>query len=174
VIAERLASLGMPIDIAALLAEAGSGSRRSLGRPQIARAMIARGHVTDLREAFDRWLGAGRPAFVPREGPGPADVIRAVHAAGGIASLAHPGKLNLASRIPVFAAAGLDAVEVFHPDHDAALVETYASIAHRFNLLLTGGSDFHDDPLHGPEPGAVTLPVAEYERLCKAHVDGSR
>jgi predicted metal-dependent phosphoesterase TrpH len=129
VIADRLAALGMPIDIAALLDAARSDTRRSLGRPQIARAMIARGHVSNVREAFDRWLATGRPAFVPREGPSPSEVIHAIHDAGGIASLAHPGKLNLAARVPVFAEVGLDALEVFHPDHDAVLVETYTTLA---------------------------------------------
>jgi predicted metal-dependent phosphoesterase TrpH len=85
--------------------------------------------------------------------------------AGGIASLAHPGKLGLDARIPSLAEAGLDAVEAFHPDHDASLVNQYIQIARELDLLLTGASDFHGDPAHGRTPGAVTLPAAEFARL---------
>ena len=173
-IANRLADLGKPVDVEALLADTRKDTRRSLGRPQIARAMIAAGHVADIREAFDQWLATGRPGFVPREGPGPAEVIAAIHRAGGLASLAHPGKMDLAPRVPLLVSFGLDALEVFHPDHDAALVERYSAIARSSRLLVTGGSDFHGDATHGLEPGAVTLPPMEFERLRQAHADGRR
>ena len=101
----------------------------------------------------------------PREGPTPEAVIDIIHQAGGIASIAHPGQRGLGPRIPALAAAGLDAVEAFHPDHDEALVQEYIAVARRLNLLLTGGSDFHGDPGHGLEPGSVTLPAAEWERV---------
>jgi hypothetical protein len=173
-IAGRLAALGMPIDVRPLMPRAASDSRRSIGRPQIARAMVDAGYVADTREAFDRWLGRGCPAFVPRTGPRPEAVIEIVHEAGGLASLAHPGKLCLEPRIAPLAGAGLDAVEVFHPDHDAARTERYTGIARELNLLLTGGSDFHGDPAHGLEPGSVTLPVAEFERLRSARPHARR
>jgi len=165
VIAARLAAHGVPVDVAPILAQADHEPGRSIGRPQVARAMIEAGHVTSTQEAFDRWLVRGRPGFVAREGPTVAAVIDAIHQAGGIASLAHPGQRGLGPRIPELAAAGLDAIEAFHPDHDAVLTREYVSIAQRLNLLMTGGSDFHGDPEHGLEPGSVTLPPSEWARV---------
>jgi predicted metal-dependent phosphoesterase TrpH len=164
-IGSRLAALGLPVDLEPLVRQATLESGRSVGRPQVARAMVEAGHVTDTQEAFDRWLGNGCPGCVPREGPTPEAVINVIHQAGGIASLAHPGKLGLSALIPALAKAGLDAVEAFHPDHNPSLVSHYVDIARNLDLLLTGGSDFHGDPLHGREPGTVTLPAAEFARL---------
>jgi predicted metal-dependent phosphoesterase TrpH len=156
-----------------LFARAAADSRRSIGRPLIARALVEAGYVAGMQEAFDRWLGADCPAFVPRSGAPPAMVVAIIHAAGGIASLAHPGKLRHEPQIAPLVDAGLDAVEVFHPDHDAALIDHYLGVARAFGLLITGGSDFHGDPARGLEPGSVTLPVAEFERLRRAS-DGTR
>lgn len=164
-IGQRLASLGVPIDLESLLAEARRETGRSFGRPQVARAMVQAGHVTDTREAFDRWLGRGLPAFVPRHGADSERVIAIIHEAGGIASLAHPGKSVTDDRIHVLRNGGLDALEAFHPDHDAVLVQHYASLAGSLGLLMTGGSDFHGDPSHGSSIGAVTLPETEWRRL---------
>lgn len=164
-IASRLAAHGVPIDVEPMLEQSRREHGRSIGRPQVARAMVEAGHVASTQEAFDRWLGRGLPGFVAREGPTPETVIEIIHHAGGIASIAHPGQRGVGTRIPTLAAAGLDAVEAFHPDHDAALVQEYVDVARRLRLLLTGGSDFHGDPGHGCEPGSVTLPAEEWERL---------
>ena len=161
----RLAQLGMPIDTASVLMQAREQRGRSVGRPQIARAMIAAGYAADTREAFDRWLATGRPAFVPRSGPPPGEVIDIVHAAGGLVSMAHPGQTDVDSRISAYVEAGLDAIELFHPDHDADAVDRYRTIASDVNLLATGGSDFHGDADHGCEPGAVALPVEHWIQL---------
>ncbi|MBI2828726.1 MAG: PHP domain-containing protein [Acidobacteria bacterium] len=164
-IGSRLAALGVPIDVEPLVRQARRESGRSIGRPQVARAMVEAGHVADTREAFECWLGHAGRGYVPRAGPAPEAVIEIIHQAGGIASLAHPGKLDLAARIPSLVEAGLDAVEAFHPDHDASVVNQYIRIARELDLLLTGGSDFHGDPAHGLRPGSVTLPAAEFARL---------
>jgi len=161
----RLAQLGMPIDIGAVLMQAREQRGRSIGRPQVARAMIAAGYVADTREAFDRWLATDRPAFVPRSGAPPDEVIDIVHAAGGLVSLAHPGQTDVDSLIPAFVKAGLDAIEIYHPDHDPKAVDRYRNLASQLRLLATGGSDFHGDADHGGEPGAVALPVDDWIRL---------
>jgi predicted metal-dependent phosphoesterase TrpH len=127
--------------------------------------MVAAGYVADTREAFDRWLASGRPAFVPRAGAPPEEVIALVHGARGVASLAHPGQTAVDPRIAAYASAGLDALEVYHPDHDQAATERYRVLADNLKLLVTGGSDFHGDPSHGWEPGAVSLPPAAWLRL---------
>lgn len=164
-IGARLAALGMPIDIAALVADARQHGSRSIGRPQVARALVAAGYAADTREAFDRWLGDGGAAFVPRTGCGVETVIGVIHRAGGLASLAHPGRTAIDARIPALAAGGLDAIEVYHTDHDEALVDRYRRLAGDLSLLVTGGSDFHGDPSHGVSPGSVTLPADAWERL---------
>jgi predicted metal-dependent phosphoesterase TrpH len=164
-IGERLAALGMPIDLEPLLKTVGGSSARSVGRPQVARALIAAGYVADTREAFDKWLGRDCPAFVPRSGPSPERVIEAIHAAGGLASLAHPGRTNIDARIPALAHAGLDALEVYHSDHSGDAVERYRAMARALGLLATGGSDFHGDPAHGVKPGTTSLPDEDWQRL---------
>lgn len=164
-VGERLARLGMPLDVAPLIARAREAGEQSIGRPQIARAMVAAGYVSDTREAFDRWLATGRPAFVPRAGSSPAHVIEVLHGAGGLASLAHPGQTAVDGHIATYVKAGLDAVEAYHPDHDAMATERYRALAHSLSLLVTGGSDFHGDPSHGWEPGAVSLPADAWQRL---------
>jgi predicted metal-dependent phosphoesterase TrpH len=164
-VGHRLEQLGLPIDIIPMVAQAHEDGGRSIGRPQIARAMVAAGHVADTREAFDRWLATGRPAFVPRAGAPPEEVITILHGAGGLASLAHPGQTAVDARIAAYCLAGLDAIEVYHPDHDAASVARYRELASRLMLLMTGGSDFHGDPSHGFEPGSMALPEDAWLRL---------
>jgi predicted metal-dependent phosphoesterase TrpH len=167
-IGERLAALGLPVDLSAVLEEARRETGRSIGRPKVAKAMIDAGYVADTREAFDKWLGTGCPAFIPRTGAVPEEVIAIVHHAGGIASLAHPGRTAIDARIHGLRNAGLDALEVYHSDHDSGAVTRYGQVARELGLLTTGGSDFHGDPSHGLEPGGATLPREEWERLFAA------
>ncbi len=170
-IAERLRSLGLPVDMSPVIAAARRDPGRSIGRPQVALAMVEGGHVADIRSAFDRYLSPGCPAFIPREGPSPEAVIDVIHAAGGLASLAHPGRSSADTRIRELRDAGLDAVEVFHPSHDDLLVARYAALARDLGLLVTGGSDFHGDRGHGQAPGAVTLPAEAWMKLRAARPD---
>lgn len=168
-IGARLAGLGVAVDIDAILARARLEPNRSVGRPQVARAMVDAGHVIDTRAAFDRWLAEDRPGFVPRIGATPEAVIEIIHRAGGLASIAHPGKTRIDARLVSLRDAGLDALEAFHPDHDPAAVARYTRLADDLGLLVTGGSDFHGDPAHGLMPGSVTLPAPDWERLLSRH-----
>ena len=164
-----LAALGVPVDVEAIVTRARREAGRSVGRPQIARAMVEAGHAIDTRDAFDRWLGDGCPGFVPRVGAPPEAVIEIIHRGGGLASIAHPGKTRIDGRLASLRDAGLDALEAFHPNHDAATVDRYIRLARDLELLLTGGSDFHGDPGHGLMPGSVTLPAPHWERLLDRH-----
>jgi predicted metal-dependent phosphoesterase TrpH len=164
-IAARLASLGMPIDVRSVVDAGRRPTARSVGRPLIARAMIAAGYVADTREAFDRWIGRDGPAFVARTGASTEAVIAIIHAAGGLASLAHPGRTGIDARIPALRDAGLDALEVYHTDHGETQRDRYGRLAHRLGLLITGGSDYHGDPAHGVVPGGATLPFDHWRRL---------
>ena len=139
---DRLVALGAPVDRAAILKK-NAKPGEAIGRPVIARALVAAGHARDIADAFDKYLAEGRPAFVPRQGASPTDVVRLLGRAGGIASFAHPGKIGLDHLLPELAANGLVGVEVFHPDHDEEATAKYLGLASDLGLAPTGGSDFH-------------------------------
>jgi predicted metal-dependent phosphoesterase TrpH len=161
----RLAALGFPIDVDTLVARAAAAGV-SIGRPALADALIAAGHAPGRDAAFARWLGRGRPAFVPRRGAGAATIVKIVHEAGGLASLAHPGLLAEDALIPSLAAAGLDALEVWHTDHAPADRARYFELAAGHGLARTGGSDYHGEAVHrAARLGGVDLPADEFSRL---------
>ena len=161
---ERLQSLGHPIDAQPILDAADRG--RSVGRPQVAHALVEAGHVRSRDEAFHRFLEHGGPAYVPRRGASPVEVIRIIHEAGGLASIAHPGVYNRDDIIEPLASEGLDAIEARHSDHDAGTESRYRQMAARLGLLVTGGSDFHGHHTHRtPSLGVVTLPEEDFTRL---------
>lgn len=163
--AARLADLGYRIDVEPLVEAAARGGR-SIGRPAIADALVAAGHCVDRNDAFARLLGRGGPAFVPRSGMAGAVVLETIHAAGGLASLAHPGVTADDELIHAFAAAGLDAIEVWHSDHSPEQQSYYAALADRLGLARSGGSDYHGDGIHrNCRLGGVQLPAAEFARL---------
>lgn len=168
-IGDRLARLGKPIDVKALLDPLANRPGASVGRPQVARALVAAGHVSSVRDAFDRLLATGRPAFVPRTGPTPAEAVAMVHAVGGLASLAHPGLTRRDDLIAPLAARGLDAIEVFHSDHSPDDERVYGEMADRLDLLVTGGSDFHGEEIESRAGrdtlGAIVLPADAFARL---------
>ncbi|MQA28895.1 MAG: PHP domain-containing protein [Luteitalea sp.] len=162
----RLAANGITLDAEAVLQPGLEDSSRSAGRPWIARALVAGGHVENVSDAFDRWLSPGRPAFVPRVGPSPEEVFSRIHGAGGVASLAHPVLVEHDEWIPAFAAAGMDALEAYHTDHDARATRHYLDLAADLELAVSGGSDYHADDAHGGGgPGSVSLPRPEFDRL---------
>jgi predicted metal-dependent phosphoesterase TrpH len=118
----------------------------ALSRAHFARALVARGAVADVAEAFDRYLSSGRPAYVPAPGVSVTDAVAVVAKAGGVAVLAHPGRLAAAERDRVLAEAleaGIDGIEVWHSQHDPALRRSLERLADRHGLLATGGSDYH-------------------------------
>ena len=164
----RLATLGLRLDADAILRPAVDDPSKAVGRPWIARALVAAGYVKTTDEAFASWLSRGRPGFVPREGAPPDNVIARIHDAGGLASMAHPGLVGRDNWIPGLAAAGLDAIEAYHTDHDADATARYRAMAQRLTLALSGGSDYHADESHGAaRPGSVSLPRDDFERLVR-------
>jgi 3',5'-nucleoside bisphosphate phosphatase len=161
---DRLAALGCPVDVAPILDSAARG--RSVGRPQIATALLAAGYVATRDEAFDRFLEFGGPAYVPRRGASPQEVIAIIHDAGGVASLAHPGVSRRDDLIPVLAAAGLDALEAMHSDHDEDAEARYRALARALGLLVTGGSDFHGAQQHrATRFGSLSMSIEEFAEL---------
>jgi 3',5'-nucleoside bisphosphate phosphatase len=167
-LAGRLDALGLPIDVERIIAATPEG--RSVGRPQIADALVRAGHVSSMRQAFDLWIGEGRPAFVPRAAPTTAEVCGLIHEAGGLAAIAHPGCLGRDELVEQVARSGADALEAHHPDHDELRTARYRDMAVRLGLLVTGGSDYHRDDGHHPGVlGRVTLPQDDFDRLRMKH-----
>jgi predicted metal-dependent phosphoesterase TrpH len=162
---ERLAGHGIHLDVDAVLRPGTVDSGKAAGRPWIARALIAGGHVATIAEAFDRWLSSGRPAFVERIGPAPEEVLAEIHTANGIASLAHPGLLGRDDLIPGLAAAGMDAIEAYHSKHRPEDTVRYITFADRLGLAVSGGSDYHADPNAPIRIGGVSLPRELYDAL---------
>jgi len=154
---KRLHDLGYPVEMARLLAIAGEGS---IGRPHVAQALVEAGHVDDVGQAFDRLIGKGKPAYVKRAPFTPQQAIALIHASGGIASLAHPGKLGDPLRhIRVLKAAGLDALEAYHSDHAPAVTARILGYARQCGLAVTGGTDSHGPASARPVAiGAVDVP----------------
>ncbi|HTO09209.1 MAG TPA: PHP domain-containing protein [Myxococcota bacterium] len=149
-IVSHLQAAGVAITLAAVEAQAAAGA--SLGRPHVARALVAAGAVRDSDEAFARWLRRGRPAYEPNPELSAQAAIALVHAAGGVAVLAHPplsagidapgGVAAFIERLVPF---GLDGIEVWHPSHKSTVTRRLRRIAAAHGLLETGGSDFHGD-----------------------------
>jgi predicted metal-dependent phosphoesterase TrpH len=142
---DRLREVGMPID-SALADVPPAGDEDALGRPTLARAMVALGYAKSVEDAFVRFLSRGRPAYVPRGGLGPIEAISAIRAARGVPSLAHfaegPERRSLMAEL---IAAGLQGLEVYHGSFDAPTVERMHAVATELRLLETGGTDFHGD-----------------------------
>ena len=163
--ADRLKTLGVPIEIEPTIDHAVADGR-SVGRPLLARALVQAGHARTEQDAFDRWIGDGGPAYVPRKGSTPADVVRLISRAGGISSVAHPGILGRDELIPSLAMAGLTALEVYHPGHDNAAQARYTRLAAQHELATSGGSDFHGDGHHRAKGlGSVGLPREAFMTL---------
>ena len=165
-IADRLAALGAPIDVGALIEGAAKGGGKALARPQIARALIAAGHVSTVAEAFDRYLSETSPAYIPHQGASPAEVVTLVKSGGGLASLAHPGYTKKDEIIPSLVAAGLGAIEAYHSSHDPVQEAQYLALADRFGVGVTGGSDYHGEGTRRSEfYGVTNLPRARFDDL---------
>ena len=146
-LAARLQSLG--VDIA--LEEVERLGRSQAGRPHFARAMIEKGYVSNIQEAFDLYLDESAQAYVEREEPELEAGIRKLREAGGLASLAHPIRLSrrnppgFEKDLAEMCEMGLDAIEAYHSDHRQEDAEFFLSLARRFGLAVTGGTDFHGD-----------------------------
>jgi len=158
----RLNRMNIPLQAEEVFALANC---RAPGRPHVARALVKAGLVSDLDEAFERFLKRNRPAWVPKFKMTATDAIELIHQAGGAAVMAHPGLNRSDEVIPTMAEAGLDGLECFHTKHSTLTAEHYLELADRFHLLVTGGSDCHGLSKGKPLIGTVKLPYQHVEKL---------
>lgn len=156
-IVEALERLGVPIEWDRVREIAGDAS---IGRPHVAQALLERGHVASIEQAFDRYLARNGAAYVEREKLEPEEAVAMITAAGGLAVLAHPSFTDnhdaVAARL---ASAGLFGMEVYYKDYEPGLVEELRLLAERLGLFPLGGSDYHALPRQRErEPGDIPLP----------------
>jgi predicted metal-dependent phosphoesterase TrpH len=154
-IVEALNAHGIPITVAEVRAQAGPGS---VGRPHIARVLMESGYVASIQEAFDVWLGKGRPAYFERDRLGPEEAIELTHASGGACAVAHPGSLGLADDAldefaGALAGAGLDGLECEYGAYPPEERAPFYELARRHGLAPTGGSDYHGENKPGLRVG---------------------
>ncbi|MGI4790392.1 MAG: PHP domain-containing protein [Janthinobacterium lividum] len=155
--AEKMAALGLPVtmddvrDAAHKHSENGEESE-VIARPHFAQALIAKGVVGSVQEAFDTYLASGKPLYQPKEVLTPFDAIALLHRAGGVAVMAHPGLVPLsesalAERVgSLHKDMGMDGIEAYYSQHSPAETERFLALARQHGLLVTGGSDFHGTP----------------------------
>jgi len=162
-LAARLAELGMPIDPAEVLALAGEAAP---GRPHVAQIMVRRGYVKSVREAFDKYLRSDGPANVPRHRLTPVEAVEVIRRARGVPVFAHPGLADRDAMIPTLVDAGLQGIETYYAEHSTEQVRRYLDLCRRFDLVATGGSDYH-----GPHtgrtnpPGTPAVPMSAWEGI---------
>jgi predicted metal-dependent phosphoesterase TrpH len=160
----QLARLGIALEWDQVVALAQGDS---VGRPHIAQALVEAGHVTTMPEAFERYIGSKSPAFVSRATIDLTEAINLIHAAGGVAVLAHPVYVrDFPTVVAELVEAGLDGIEVCYPDHTPDIEAQARDLAERYHLMMTGGSDFHGLDVPGKAMlGSVTAPEGAVEAL---------
>lgn len=163
---QRLNRLGVPLRAEDVFALANC---RSPGRPHVGRALVRGGFCSSVDEAFDRFLKKDRPAWVPKFKMLAFEGIDLIHAAGGLAILAHPGLNRVDPAIPGLVEAGLDGLECFHTKHAPAHADHYLRLAGELRLLVTGGSDCHGLAKGQPLIGSLRLDDDHVDRLREAH-----
>ena len=171
-IINRLNELGISITLDEVRKEAGEGQ---LGRPHIAQLMVKKGVVASINEAFDQFLGTGKPAYVDKQRVECFKAIEIIQDAGGVPVLAHPGLLDyqtenqLDELIGKLKKAGIQGVEVYYSGHTPDQTRLYAALAQRHDLLMTGGSDFHGaiqpEIEMGSGQGDLIVPYELFEKL---------
>ena len=168
-----LNKLGLPLKAESVFALANC---KSPGRPHVARALVKEKLISNLDDAFEKYLKKGKPAWVPKTKMSALEGVELIHQAGGLAVMAHPGLNRTDDIIPDLVAAGLDGIECFHTKHSTVMAERYLEIAEKYHLLVTGGSDCHGFSKKAPLIGTVKLPYDHVEKLyaAKKSADGKR
>jgi predicted metal-dependent phosphoesterase TrpH len=180
-ILKRLNKLGFRISLEEVNQEVGEGQ---LGRPHIAYAMLKKGFVASINEAFDKYLGNAGPAYVDKDRIECEQAINIIRAAGGVPVLAHPALLNidndqnLDALLQNLVKIGLAGIEVYYPGHSPRQIRQYTELAEKYGLLMTGGTDFHGsitpDTKMGSGNGDLFVPYTLYKELINANKQSFR
>jgi predicted metal-dependent phosphoesterase TrpH len=160
----KLAEIGIDIDWGRVRELAGQGS---VGRPHIAQAIMERGYVTSLREAFDNYIGRNAPAYIERKKLPPVEAVEHVLAAEGLPVLAHPADIEpLEPFLIQLKKAGTIGMEIYYNGYTSKTISQLEKLAQKYELIACGGSDYHglDDSI-GSDIGSVNLPRESVERL---------
>ena len=162
--AQKLKTLGLPIDYERVLELAGDGS---VGRPHIAKVMLENGYISEFREAFDNYIGRNGPAYVEREKMLPEEAVALVANAGGLPVLAHPADIDgIEELLPLYIENGLIGLETYYHWYNQQTIKRLANLADKYNLITTGGSDYHNDNGDAGGPlGSVSIPRKSIEKL---------
>jgi 3',5'-nucleoside bisphosphate phosphatase len=158
----RLNRLNVPLQVEAVFAIANC---RSPGRPHVARALVQAGVCESPDEAFDRFLKANRPAWVPKCKMSAREAIQLIQQAGGVPVVAHPGLNSVDEILEGLVEAGAEGLECYHSKHTASATREFLEIAGRYHLLVTGGSDCHGMSKGKPLVGSIKLPYEHVEKL---------
>lgn len=153
-IVTKLQQLGVKIDLEDVRAQVG-GVDGALGRPHVARALVDAGACDDISDAFKRYLGRGRAAYVEKPLPTLNQVTSLIRTVGGLTLAAHLGDHGTEGQIRLFQDQGLDGIEVRHPSHAPAIEQRLTRIAERLGLAISGGSDWHGDSEYGSTHAAL-------------------
>ena len=164
-IVEKLNAIGVDLAADDVFTLAGNAT---VGRLHVARALVKRGFVPSVFEAFQRYIGDRSEAYVLGFKFSPEEAIRLIKDAGGIAVLAHPYSLRNDEFIAQFIQYGLGGIEVYYPEHSQAMIKAYLALAQKYNLLLTGGSDFHGNAKPNVSLGQTMIPYYLVEDLKEA------
>ena len=168
----RLNELGVSINMDEVESEAGG---TVIGRPHIAAVLVRKGYVNSIKNAFDKYLGTSGLAYFDKERLTARQAIELVHRSGGLPVLAHPIQLRTSNDAELdrvvkdLVDLGLVGLEVIHSDHDSSMIERYTRLADRYNLLKTGGSDFH-----GANKKDISLGIANGRRVPREWFDALR
>ena len=163
----KLQSVGVELKMENVTAVADGAS--ALGRLHVARALLNGGFTRHIDEAFQKFIGKGKPAFVPKFRLAVDEAARLLHAAGGVAILAHPGISNLDDQLGALIDTGLDGIEVWHSRHSNTQSERFLAFTRERGCLATGGSDCHGLAKDHILIGGVRLPYSYIERLKEYH-----
>ena len=161
-IVENLNHQGLDLRFDTVLSIAGIGA---IGRPHIAAALLKEELVYSFREAFDKYLGYGLPAYVEKYRMHPREVFDLIKQAGGVPVLAHPGVTMIDKRIDEFIRDGVQGIEVYHTDHSPDSQQKYLKIARKNGLAVSGGSDFHNSNHIKSEIGVPRVPYSAVQSL---------
>ena len=167
----KLGNLGIPIEWQRVQEIAGSGS---IGRPHLAQAMLEKGYIASIKEAFTNYIGRDGPAYAARDKVTPPEAVRLILRCNGLPVLAHPFTINDPETMVVeLKAAGLVGIEAYYDNYTAGEINRLVSLAHKYNLIASGGSDYHGlDAVTETMIGGADVPMEAAEQLI-ARADSS-